>query len=796
MIKHLFKLAKKNLWKNKYYTFINVFGLTCGMLAVLIIAKYVGYYLQFDHFHQNKDRIYVVSQEESLDGNTPKKGNATYWGVGELMKESPGVLDVTRYHQHVEALIIAKDDDGKSISLVENKIFIADSSFLNIFTFPLIQGDPKTALSKVNAMILTESAAKKYFGDANPIGKTLTIRVSWGRERLYEVTGVMEDIPQPSRFKFEYLITPASTLSSDQAWEIPAYNTYALLKEKTSAKELAKKLTTNLQAIAPLQSDNKEVVLSMESLASGQLSSTNYLLAAVGLFIVLICWINYINQVIAQSYGRVKEVGMLRVLGASRIELRTQFILESTLICLFSLTLIIGLYVSLEQPLQSLTNAHLLPLWEDPTPINFFFLAIFMVGIIITAIIPTFILFSPKFVKTLRNAYSTKVAGVNLRKALVIVQFSISAVLLIGIFVIKSQLEYLKTKDKGINMESVLVVKAALAKNTNWAEKNRKLKLFKDQCAELPFVTEVASSTTVPSEEYRNETFLSIKGKTDRLMVHQNGVDDQFFQLYDADFIGGRDFLPKAKFKNKNSIVLNESAAKGLGITDFENIEGTKIMDEESDEEYDLIGIVKDYHKTALKYELAPIAFKFNKTRGHVSMKINSTGMSENELEQQVSAIEQIWTPIYSDAFFDHFFLEKRYERQNLEDRYFEKLFSYFTLLSIILSCIGLFGMSLLISTKRQKEVGVRKVFGASTIDILVVFLRSYLGVLILPVVLGSLMGFWLMDRWLRDYAFRINIGIGLISIAVISLVLIFVFTISYHTIKSALANPVTVLKD
>lgn len=670
MISHYFNLARKILIKNKYYTFINVVGLVCGMLSALIIAKYVGCSLQFDSFHLKKDRIYSISQEEFLDGNAQKNRNATYWGVGELVNQFPEVASVTRIGYHVESLVIAESEKGNRVSFIENKISIADSNFLKIFTFPLLLGNPETALSRNNSLVLTKSASQRYFGNANPIGKTLTLRVSWGKETMYVVTGVMEDIPKLSRFRFEFLVTPQPPMSTDEIWSFPDVSIYTLLKENAAPADLAKKLTNTLKEVEQLKAANKKVTMSLESIANVQLSTTEYLLAAVGVFIVLICWVNYINPIIAQSYWRTKEIGMLRVMGASKANLRTQFIIESFLICLTSLIVIIGLYVSLEQPLQSLTNGHLLPLMGDPSPINLIFLVIFIIGVAFASAVPTAILFSQNFGTTLRNLHSTKIGSIGLRKALVVFQFSISTVLMISIFVISSQLEYLKTKNKGVNMDNVLVVKAPMVKDTTWNAKRKTLEIFKEKCAELPFVTDVTSSTTVPGEEYRHETYLSFMDKNDKSLVHQSGVDDRFFNFYNVEFIAGRDFIRDARSENSNSIILNESAARGLGIYDFDKMIDTKIVDHESNEVYDLIGIIKDYHQTTLKHDIEPIAFKFNVMRGHISMKINKAGLSNDEFEKKLGSIKQIWGQDYNDAFFDAFFLDEKYEAENMEDRY------------------------------------------------------------------------------------------------------------------------------
>lgn len=794
MILHYFKLAKRSLLKNWYYSFINVFGLVFGMLSALIIAKYIGGSLQVDRYHEKKDRIYSITQEESINGNPQKSGNATYWGVGELINQYPEVIDITRYNYHVGSLILAAGDSGNKISFFENKIFSVDSGFLKIFTFPLRYGNSETALSSVNSIVITSSASQRYFGNLNPIGKTLTVRVPWGQETTYEVTGVVEDVPQRSQFKFDFLITHGP-LDPNEIWFAPDCATYLLLKDNSNTSELSKRLTGKLNEVPQLKSTNRKVTISLESLANVQLSSTEYLLIAVGIFLVFISWVNYINQVIAQSYWRMKEIGIIRVMGATRVNLKNQFIVESGLICLISLILIVTIYRTVEPSLQSFTNGHLLPLIGDPTLINFIFLSIFIAGVILAAAIPTVILFSPNFGTTLQNAYS-KVGSIGLRHVLVVAQFSISMILMISVFVISNQLDYMNSKDKGINMEDVLIVQAPIAKDTSWNVKRETVARFKEKCAELPFVIQVASSTTVPSEEYRQETYLSLQGNTTKSMVHQNGVDDHFFDLYAVEFISGQNFIHDAKWKNKNSIILNESAARALGIVDFDRMINAKIVDHESNEVYDLAGIVKDYHQTSLKYKMRPIAFKFNIFRGHFSLRMNREGLNDSELEEKLSAIKQIWQQTYPDASFDYFFLDAKFASQDKQDHYFGKLFNYFTILSIFISCLGLFGLSLLISTKRQREIGVRKVFGATSLDILAIFLKGYLAPLSIAVLIGSPVAYLLMNMWLRNFAYRIEIELGLVSVAWLCMILIFLFTVSYHTLKSSIANPVTILRD
>ena len=796
MINHYLKLAWKVFAKYRYYTIINIFGLVCGMLSALVIGKYIGGSLQFDSFHVNGKQIHSISQLESIGGNVQQERPSTYQGVADLIGQFPEVLRTTNYMQHVEALVIAKSENGNLESFTERGVFISDSNFFNVFTFPFVHGNAKSALSRANAVVLTQSTAHKYFRDANPIGKVLSIRTSWGEEIGYEVTGVMQNIPVLSRFRFDFLIN-RQTINPAERWNLPDYSIHVLVDETANVNALAQKVTTQVQGVPELKSANKKVTIALRSLTDIRLSNTEYLLATVGIVIAIVCWLNYINQTVAQAYWRTKEVGVLTVLGATKANLRAQFAVESGLICFTALMLVIGSYLVLEDWLQYQTNGHVLPLIGDSTQINIIFLLIFATGISLTALVPTLVLFRQNLQKTLRTTFTPQIGGVAIRRIFVVVQFAISTVLIVGIFVIVGQLDYMESKDKGIDIDDVLVIKAPMAKDTTWGAKRKTLQLFKQQCAELPLVTGVSSSTTVPSEEYRQETYLSVQGFESKILVHQNGVDDNFFSLYKVRFVAGHDFIPNARAKNMESIILNESAARALGFSDLDKVINTKLIDHENpDVAYDVIGVIKDYHQTSLKYEVRPLAFKYNLFRGHTSLRLDAARLEQSTLDDALTALKDIWKHSYPDASFEYFFLNEKFRAQDQEDKYFASLFQAFTILSVTLSCLGLFGLSILISTKREKEVGVRKTFGASSIAILSIFMKGYLGPLVTALLTGSVCAYFLMNAWLENYANRIEIGPGLIFSAVLTLISIFIVTVSYHTIKASLTSPVKVLRN
>lgn len=786
--------ASRTLFKNKYYSFINIFGLVCGMLPALIIAKYLVGSRQLDSFHKNRDRIYSVTHEEFADGSYQTGGGSTYSGVAEVASQFSESAKVTSYGLHVRSTVTNFENE-KRVSFVEKRIFVADSNFFKIFSFQMLKGDKENALARANSVVLTRSSARKYFGDTDPIGQSLAVTVPWGMKKSYVVTGVLEDVPKNSQFLFEFLLTDYD-IAETELWKAPSCLLFLLLEENASPFGLQDKMNSHLSGITELKSAGRRVQLTLTKLGEVPWSNTERLLGALGIFILLTCWMNYINQIIAQTYGRVKEVGILRVTGATRQDLQRQFIVESAITCGLAFVIIVFGYWAIQSTLQSFISGPSLKLMDFPW-VNFAFIAMFVVGILITAGIPTAILFSQNFANTLRSSFNTKIGGVTIRKVLVVFQFAISIVLMVSIFVISGQLDYVLHKEKGFKTDDILIVEAPMVTDTTWAAKRRALRLLKARYVELPFVVDVTSSTTVPGEEYRQETFLSWRGEITKALIHQCGVDENFFSLYEMEFLAGRDFIPNAIAQNTTSIILNESAARAIGISDFEAAINTRISDhDETGLEFDLIGIVKDFHQTALRYQMRPMAFKYQSLRGHISLKIEGTSLANYGLDEGLKTVKELFTESYPLASFETYFLRDKFAAEYSNEQYYRKLFGYFTVVSIVISCLGLFGLSLLVSTKRQKEIGIRKTFGASSLSILRIFLRGYFRQLCIAVLIGCPVAYFLMDTWLRSYAYRINIGLGLVSMAVLCLVFIFLVTISFHTIKSAVSNPVKMLRD
>ncbi len=793
MIRHYLKLAFKNLLKNKVFNFINLFGLICGTLSALIIAKYIGGSKDYDSFHVNVDQIYSIIQKESVKGYPARTSRATYWGIGEIGKQKfPEVLNVARYRPHVESLIISEQDGVNSVSFNEQNIAVADRAFLEVFSFPLIYGDRSTALEETNSIVLTEEIARKYFGDDNPLGQVLTMRLSWGEKSKLKVTGVLQDLPDRTMFKFKILLSQGKVSQNDY-WNMPSSQTFFHLEEGTDVELFTKRLSEAVSQEGPIKSADKEITITADHLATVELSKFEMLLAGVGLFILIVSWINFINLWIAQSYGRFKEIGVLRVLGSTRRNLLVQFVFEAAIINGITLLIVISLYWILQKPLIAFTAGHILPLFPDNSNVNILVFGVFILGTMFSTLVPVLVFKSQNFSAALRAGYVGKLGSITLRKVLVIGQFAISAILMISIFVISNQLNYMKEKDKGINLQNTLIIRAP---KDGWDNKAERLEVFKQRSSELPFVSSITSSTTIPSEEYRGERYFRLPDSEERSLMFVNGVDDNFLSQYEVELIEGNSFTPDAYWKNKRSILINREAVLKLGLNDLDNLLPIKLVDHNGTT-YELIGVTENYHKTSLKNKIRPMAFVFNPNRGHFSIKLHESSFDSPEtLKLQIDQLEKAWNGVYHNEPFDYFFLDEKFSSLDQQDYYFGKLFNFFTLLSVLISCMGLFGLSLLVSAKRKKEIGIRKVFGASINTVVMLLIKSYLSALMIAIIVGTPVAYFVMDLWLSNYSYRVSVDLISILMAIGSLAIIFLATISYHTYRASITNPTKTLRN
>ena len=795
MLRHYLVTVLRNLYRNRLYSSINIVGLAMGIAAALLIAKYVGFNLTFDNFHLSKDRIFLVQQKEYKSGVHGAEQPNTYWGVAKMAVDLyPEVRSATHFIPNAEMLVMATTTGGQHISFTENLICTVDTSFFSIFSFSAIEGNVETAFSTPNSIVLTRSTAKKYFGNSDPIGQMLTTRVSWGAESTYKVTCVIPDVPINSTLQFDFLICAGTGPATQTYWSDPSYATYLLLAETANPDELSAKMSKDIGENPIMISEGKRVDFSLKRLSDFRWLPNDSMLAMIGVFILIISWINFINLSIGGAQARSKETGVRKAIGATRKQLIAQFVFECFLLNGFAL-LFAGLIFALARPLLlEFSNNKVLPLFNDPTPINWLFAVVFVVGALASSAYPALVMSSLNPTNSLKGKFTLGRYSVTFRKTLVVAQFTISLVAAIGVFIVSDQLDFFLRHDLKIKLDHIVAINAP---KDLMEGKMERLNSFKSEAMNLAMVENVASSTTTPGQNYRHEVNFGFPTSTDRHLFFLNDVDANFFPIYGIKFIAGGNYNIDTPAKNRRGIILNKAAVHVLGIANIEEAIGKVVMETENANTYEIIGVVDDYHQLSLKYQIQPQAFRFNKNRGDISVKITAKNYASFEdFQDCISSLQRLWHKIYPDQSFEYDFLDSRFLDQYHEEYNFRKLFAWFTGLSLFIACLGLFGLSLFISLKRKKEVGVRKVFGASSLTILVLFTRDYLKQMLISIVLGAPIAYFMMKAWLESFSFKTSINAESFLVPCLFLVIISVLTTAYQTVRASLANPVKTLKE
>lgn len=795
MLIHYLKTVLRNLYRTRLYSSINIVGLAVGIAATLLLAKYVGFNLTFDNFHVNKDRIFLVQQKESKGGLQGSAQPNTYWGVAKMAVDLyPEVSMATHFTPNVEMLVMATTNKGEPISFNENRICTVDTSFFSIFSFSAIAGGIETALATPDAMVLTRSTAKKYFGDSDPIGQIITTRVSWGAQTIHKVTCVIPDVPVNSTLQFDFLICAGTGPPTEAYWSDPSYATYLLLGEAADQDALSEKMSRDIGQNQVVTSEGKKIDFSLKRLSDTSLSPNDNMLAMTGIFILIISWINFINLSIGSAQARSKETGVRKVIGATRKQVITQFVFECVLINGFALLFAMLIFVLARPLLMDFSNNKVLPLFGDTTPINWLFATVFITGALASSAYPALVMSSLNPINSLKGKLTQGRYSLTFRKTLVIAQFTISIVAAIGVFIVSDQLDFFLRHDLKIRLDHIIAIKAPKDLSEG---KMERLNSFKNEAMDLAMVENVASCTTTPGEDYRHEVNFGLTTSKDRHLFYMNDVDANFLPLYGIQFLAGENYKVDRPGKNRGGIILNKAAVNALGLVNMEDAIGQTVTETEDNNTYEIIGVVDDYHQISLKYQIKPQAFRFNRNRGDISVKIQAQNhASFDDLQQCIASLKKLWDRIYPDQSFEYHFLDARFNDQYHAEFAFRKLFAWFTGMSLIIACLGLFGLSLFISLKRKKEVGVRKVFGASSLTILVLFTKDYLKQMLISIVLGTPIAYFIMKAWLESFSFKTTINGASFLVPCLFLVIVSMLTTACQTIRASLANPAKTLKE
>jgi len=794
MIRNYFKIAWRNLVRNKTFSVINIVGLTTGLVCCLLLVLYIQHELSFDNFHPNKDRIVRVIMEYSFNGGKPEKGNWTSTKVLPSFK---------RQFPEVESGVKLNTAWTNMVVKYGNKLFIecnflfADSNFFNVFGYQLISGNPSKVLNLTNNVVITETSAKKYFGKENPVGKTLLIGT---RQMPFLVAGVAKDCPDNSQLKFNF-IAPFSVIGDNQekTYFNANYTTYLLLKDKNSIASLQKKIEPFMKEEMKKEKGTY-INYYLEPLTQVHLHSPFdamvpnnnivyiYIISGVALLILLIACFTYINLSTVKSIGRAKEVGIRKVAGALKKQIFWQFIIESLMITLVSVTISVAITIFILPLFNSFTQKNLTALnLLSPSIISATLILLFTIAIL-AGIYPALIVAAFQPVKVLKGAFKNTTSGNWLRKSLIVFQFSISVFLIIAAIVIGQQLSFIQNKKLGYNKEHVLVMHLS-------QKMVDKIDLIKSELNSNPNIISVSKTAWEPVSIISGGHIRRAElPQSNNMNVSISPIDEDYIktcglQLITGNDLSRQDILDGSKDSNNYyHIIINETACKALGWKSPQEAINKKIFF--GDEPGEVKGVVKDFHFASLHSSIEPLVLSTANWGNTLLIKT-----SGNNLPQTIDFIGKTYKSIEPNLPFEYHFMDEDYQKLYASEMRTGKVFNLFAFIAVLLACLGLFGLSAYEIQQRTKEIGVRKVLGASVSQIILTLSTNFLRLIILAVLIASPIAWWLSNKWLQDFAYRINISWWMFFLAGLTALLIAFFTISYHSIKAATANPVTSLR-
>ena len=803
MIKNYFKITCRNLWRNRGFSFINIFGLATGIACSLLIFLFVKDELSYDRFHKDSERVYrIVKDFVNDDGSRIPDATTPAPLAPAMQREIPEVASITRIRPNWGRSYLIKYGNKK---ITEEKLFGVDSSFFDVFTFPFVLGNPKTAFRAVNSIVLTQTAAKKFFGNEDPIGKTLNVD-AFGDMM---VSGVLKDVPSNAHFHFSFLVSfnkqPGDPRLSTN-WN--GYNDYTYVKVKpgTNPSGLVKKIQAlndrNVQKsfsifyVQPIKDIHLTSNLKWELEPNGDKQYV-YIFILIGLFIIIIAAINYMNLATAKASVRAKEIGVRKVAGALRKSLVHQFLLESVITCMIASALAIGLALLLLPVVNDLIGKQL-ELFSNPKLLLYILICTILLGIA-AGFFPALYLSSFKPVTVLKGFKLNEHGALNLRKVLVVVQFTISIVLIIGVLVISQQMHYIMSAKLGLNTDQVVTVNNVGFLSS--ADRNA----FKNELERLPGVQGVAASNGMLPGRF-STTRVNVKGSKNEQQVNFISVNYNYLDLLNIEIKEGRGFSPKFQGdtltngipggpleQTIGSVILNETAVKDLGIS-VPAVGKQLLWSTDGDTTYylDIVGITKDFHFTSMRNEIKPFAFMVNPhAQGTFLVKL-----SPKNIAATLAQIENRWKTFSSERPFEYSFLDETFARLYQSESRFQKVFISLVILGIVIACLGLLGLATFAAQQRVKEIGIRKVLGASVGNVVALLSGDFLKLVLISFVVATPIAWYAVNQWLQDFAYRIDIKWWVFPLAGMIAVFIALFTISFQAIKAAIANPVRSLRN
>ncbi|HTI10425.1 MAG TPA: ABC transporter permease [Puia sp.] len=800
MFQHYLKTAVRNLLKNKGFTFLNILGLTLGLTSFLLILFYVTDELRYDRYNTNADRIFRVNTDLKSGATVSSRAITAPIIASALADNFPEVEKTVRLLRSGARIKMGEE------LVYEDKVAYSDAGIFGIFTLPMIEGDPATALTAPNSIVITERAAKKYFNTTRVLGQTLTLVDDDNISTIHKITGVIRNIPEQSHFNFDFLLSMVTVQISytTQFNELFPFSTYILLKPGADYKNLEAKfpalMRKNLSFLDQMEKNGDYLRINLTPLTAIHLRSnrtnelgTNgniqyvHILSAIALLILLIACVNFMNLSTARSANRAREVGVRKVLGSPRKYLVAQFLSESIIITLAATLLAMAAAWALLPLFNQLSGKDLT---ITRSMLGWLITALLVIAILVGVLAgsyPAFFLSAFQPIDVLKGRFmATGFKGGGLRSVLVVFQFSISIFLIIGTLVIYHQLHYIQNKNLGFNRNQVLVVKNVSTLGNS--------SLLKNEVKQLPGVLDATLSSFLPTGHRRWINYVS--NHTDHIETQFWPVDANYLNTMGMTLAKGRDFSNLLS-TDSSGMIVNETAAKLLGYS-FDPL-GKKVYYGQDEKEYHIIGVVKDFNFSSLRDNISPVVMmmmtSFERRKEGDGADALSVRVNAGNIPALVARIRRIWSTLSPHQQFEYSFMDEDFDALYRTEQRLGQLFIIFTTLAILIACLGLFGLAAYAAEQRHREISIRKILGAEISALVLLLSKDFIKLILIAILITAPLAWWGMNKWLENFAYREGIQWWAFGIAALASVAIAFLTIGYQSLKAAMVNPVEGLR-
>ncbi|UII31060.1 ABC transporter permease [Fulvivirga ulvae] len=815
------KIALRGFTRQPFFTFLNIFGLAIGMAGSLLIALYIHDELSFDKMFADADRIYRVNIDNQTSGEYKEYASAPGPMGGVLIQDCPQVEQVTRFRE-VRSILLKRPE--ATLNIKEKYVTAVDSTFFEMFGIDLLEGDSKTALKEPNTLVLTKSAARNLFGNESALDQELLMN----NDKLYKITGIIDNLPANSFLRSYSVFISMESFEDAKttAWNTWYFPTFVKLHKDAKADDLQRFLSTVKEnylipwamtfvpglTIEKARADEEQTGNFMRFNATAlpdiRLYTSNregdfnqnsdiknvYILGCIGVFLMFMASVNFMNLSTAHSLKRAKEVGVRKVLGSGRLSLVRQFLTESVLISCFALVLALVIVAGVLPLFNTLAAKSIIIPLTSPL-----FWAMVISGVLILGLLsgsyPAFFLSGFAPARVLKGGYN-KVSGGRIRNGLVVVQFTISVFLIIGSIVVFQQVKFIQNKDLGFQKDQILVLDDVSAAG-------KQLEPFREEIKRISQVKQVSLSSYLPTPSRRSGTTFFTEGSfvdgvlnsEKGLIIGKWGIDYDYAPILGLEIIAGRNFS-EAHVTDSSAIILNETAVAMLDVSPEEAIgmrltEDFHRQDKENMEYLTIVGVVKDFHFESLKNNIGALSMTLGGNPEKMIVKLSSGNFTD-----AISQIEEVWRSLVQGQPFSYYFMDESFNETYKAELRLGNIFLTFTVLSILIACLGLFGLASFNAEKRSKEIGIRKVLGASVRQVTYQLTGDFLKLVAVAIALAMPLGWFIMVKWLEEFTYRVEVTWWMLAVAGLVAVSISIITVSYQSIKAAMMNPVKGLRS